>query len=168
MEYTNTRQRTRWRDEIRAFAGAGWSTLAWDRRRWRMPGEAFVLQWAIKMLRIVPLRELMADGDGEYEWTLSSLFVCMNELCYSLLGLKHLPVASYTAEWQEATPGGSTEHLWQGLNLLACLCECVMTGGGLGNAWLEESRKEVRKRRTRRRRSGVRRKGEDEEEEEGE
>ncbi len=35
MEYTNTRQRTRWRDEIRGFAGAGWSVLASDRERWR-------------------------------------------------------------------------------------------------------------------------------------
>ncbi len=31
MEYTNTRQRTRWKDEIRAFAGAGWNTLTPDR-----------------------------------------------------------------------------------------------------------------------------------------
>ncbi len=38
------RQRIRWRDEMRIFAGAGWSTLAWETGRWRMLGEAFVLQ----------------------------------------------------------------------------------------------------------------------------
>ncbi len=31
MEYTNTRQRTRWIYEIRAFAGAGLSTLTPDK-----------------------------------------------------------------------------------------------------------------------------------------
>ncbi len=31
MEYANTRQRTRWSDEIRAFAGAGWNILTPDR-----------------------------------------------------------------------------------------------------------------------------------------
>ncbi len=31
MEYTYIRQRTRWRDEIRAFAGSGWNTLTSDR-----------------------------------------------------------------------------------------------------------------------------------------
>ncbi len=35
------RQRTRWRDEIRAFAGAGWSITS-DLERWRMLGEVFV------------------------------------------------------------------------------------------------------------------------------
>ncbi len=38
------RQRTRWRDEIRAFAGAGWSTLTSNREQGRMLGEALVLQ----------------------------------------------------------------------------------------------------------------------------
>ncbi len=31
MEYTNTRQRTSWRDEINAFAGTGLSALTSDR-----------------------------------------------------------------------------------------------------------------------------------------
>ncbi len=39
------RQRVRWRDEIRAFAGPRWSSLTSDRERWRMLGKAFVLQW---------------------------------------------------------------------------------------------------------------------------
>ncbi len=43
MKHTNTRQRTRWRDKIRAFAGAGWKrTLASDRERWRMLEEALL------------------------------------------------------------------------------------------------------------------------------
>ncbi len=39
------RQRVRWRDEIRAFAGPSWSSLTPDRERWTMLGKAFVLQW---------------------------------------------------------------------------------------------------------------------------
>ncbi len=39
------RQRVKWTDEIRAFAGANWSSLTTDRERWRMLGKAFVLQW---------------------------------------------------------------------------------------------------------------------------
>ncbi len=39
------RQRVRWRDEIRAFAGQSWSSLTSDRERWRILGKAFVLQW---------------------------------------------------------------------------------------------------------------------------
>ncbi len=39
------RQKVRWRDEIRAFAGRSWSSLTSDRERWRMLGKAFVLQW---------------------------------------------------------------------------------------------------------------------------
>ncbi len=39
------RQRVRWRDEIRAFAGPSWNSLTSDRGRWRMYGKAFVLQW---------------------------------------------------------------------------------------------------------------------------
>ncbi len=35
------RQRTRWRGETIAFAGTEWSTLALDKERWRMLGEAF-------------------------------------------------------------------------------------------------------------------------------
>ncbi len=48
MEYTNTRQRTRWRDEIRTFAGTGWSTLTPDKERWGMLGKIFVLRGASK------------------------------------------------------------------------------------------------------------------------
>ncbi len=39
------RQRVRWRDEIRAFAGTSWSSLTSGKERWRMLGKAFVLQW---------------------------------------------------------------------------------------------------------------------------
>ena len=39
------RQRTRWRDEIRRFAGVGWNRLTSDRSGWKSLGEAFVLQW---------------------------------------------------------------------------------------------------------------------------
>ncbi len=39
------RQRVRWRDEIRAFAGPSWGSLTSDREKWRMLGKAFVLQW---------------------------------------------------------------------------------------------------------------------------
>ncbi len=39
------RQRIRWRDEIRAFAGPSWSSLTSDREKLRMLGKAFVLQW---------------------------------------------------------------------------------------------------------------------------
>ncbi len=39
------RQRVRWRDEITAFAGAGWSTLTSDRERRKRLGKAFVMQW---------------------------------------------------------------------------------------------------------------------------
>ncbi len=39
------RQRIRWRDEIRAFAGPSWSSLTSDRERCRMLGKAVVLQW---------------------------------------------------------------------------------------------------------------------------
>ncbi len=39
------RQRARWRDEIRAFAGPSWSSLTSDRDRWRMLVKSFVLQW---------------------------------------------------------------------------------------------------------------------------
>ncbi len=35
------RQMTRYRDEIRGYAGAGWNTLPWDSRRWSMLGEIF-------------------------------------------------------------------------------------------------------------------------------
>ncbi len=37
------RQKIRWRDEIVAFAGVGWSTS--NRERWKGLGKAFVLQW---------------------------------------------------------------------------------------------------------------------------
>ena len=39
------RQNTRWRDEIRRFAGVGWNRLTRERSEWRRLGEAFVLQW---------------------------------------------------------------------------------------------------------------------------
>ena len=39
------RQKTRWGDEVRKFAGASWNQLAQDRGNWRSQGEAFVLQW---------------------------------------------------------------------------------------------------------------------------
>ena len=39
------RQRTRWSDELRKFAGIGWRRLTGDRREWEKTGEAFVLQW---------------------------------------------------------------------------------------------------------------------------
>ncbi len=39
------RQRVRWRDEIRAFAGQGLTSLTSDIEWWRMLGKAFVLQW---------------------------------------------------------------------------------------------------------------------------
>ncbi len=39
------RQRVRWKDEIRAFAGPSWSSLTSDRERFRMLGKAFVMQW---------------------------------------------------------------------------------------------------------------------------
>ncbi len=40
------RQKVMWRDEITAFFGAGWSTLASDRERWKRLGKAFALLWA--------------------------------------------------------------------------------------------------------------------------
>ncbi len=39
------RQRVRWWDEIAAFAGTGWRSLASDREMWKRLGKAFVLQW---------------------------------------------------------------------------------------------------------------------------
>ena len=39
------RPSTRWRDEIRAFAGKEWSSKIIDRKQWKVMGEAFVLQW---------------------------------------------------------------------------------------------------------------------------
>ncbi len=39
------RQRTRWRDETRTFAGAGWGTLTSDKENLRVLVEAFVLLW---------------------------------------------------------------------------------------------------------------------------
>ncbi len=55
MEYTNTRQRTRWKDEIRAFAGAGWSTLTPDRGP---GGECWERPLSISRL-------IVTDGDGD-------------------------------------------------------------------------------------------------------
>ena len=45
------RQRTRWRDEIRRFAGVGWNRLTSDRSGWKNLGEAFVLQWTALFLK---------------------------------------------------------------------------------------------------------------------
>ena len=39
------RPMTRWRDEIRKFAGLGWNRLTSDRKEWKRLREAFVLQW---------------------------------------------------------------------------------------------------------------------------
>ena len=39
------RQRSRWADELRKFAGLGWHRLTGDRREWKRKCEAFVLQW---------------------------------------------------------------------------------------------------------------------------
>lgn len=39
------RQKTRWRDAIRAFTGAGWRTLASNRDKWRLLVEESVMQW---------------------------------------------------------------------------------------------------------------------------
>ncbi|MCJ3464060.1 hypothetical protein LNY58_26610, partial [Klebsiella pneumoniae] len=39
------RQKVRWSDEIKKFAGIKWNQLAQDRVDWRSLGEAFVLQW---------------------------------------------------------------------------------------------------------------------------
>ncbi len=36
------RQIVIWKDEITAFAGAGWSTVTSDKERWKMFGKAFV------------------------------------------------------------------------------------------------------------------------------
>ncbi len=50
MEYSNIRQRTRWSDEIRAFAGAGWSTLTPDRGpggEMRLKGAESVVNWFV-------------------------------------------------------------------------------------------------------------------------
>ena len=44
-KHSRGRQKTRWGDEVRKFAGASWNTLAQDRGNWRSQGEAFVLQW---------------------------------------------------------------------------------------------------------------------------
>lgn len=59
------RQRTRWRSEIRAFAGVEWSPLTPD-KRWRTLGNAFVLQWTT-----------VTDDDDDY--TTSALQVCSLE-----------------------------------------------------------------------------------------
>ncbi len=39
------RQKTKWRDEIVAFASVGWSTLTSDRERRKKLGKSYVLQW---------------------------------------------------------------------------------------------------------------------------
>lgn len=39
------RQSTRWKEEIRQLAAAGWSTLTLDKEKWRPLSNAFVLQW---------------------------------------------------------------------------------------------------------------------------
>ncbi len=39
------RQRVRWRDEVKAFAGPSWTSLTSEKERWRMLEKAFVLQW---------------------------------------------------------------------------------------------------------------------------
>lgn len=43
VEYTNTKHRTRWRDEIRTFAGAGWIACNRQRTSWR--GEITTFTW---------------------------------------------------------------------------------------------------------------------------
>ena len=40
------RQKVRWADEIKKFAGTAWPQLVHDRGCWRSMGEAFALQWA--------------------------------------------------------------------------------------------------------------------------
>ena len=39
------RQRTRWRDEIRSFAGVSWNRQVANKEEWRRLGEVFVLLW---------------------------------------------------------------------------------------------------------------------------
>ena len=39
------RQRIRWRDEIRSYAGKAWNRHTGDRVKWKTLGKAFVLQW---------------------------------------------------------------------------------------------------------------------------
>ena len=39
------RQRIRWVDELRKFAGLGWQRQTRDRQEWKRKREAFVLQW---------------------------------------------------------------------------------------------------------------------------
>lgn len=39
-------QKTRWRDKLRPFTGAGWSILSWDKENWRTLGETSILQWS--------------------------------------------------------------------------------------------------------------------------
>ena len=39
------RPATRWRDEIRSFAGKNWERLTENRKNWKALGEAYILQW---------------------------------------------------------------------------------------------------------------------------
>jgi hypothetical protein len=41
------RPQARWSDDLRGTAGGSWMRVAEDRARWRVIGEAYVLQWTV-------------------------------------------------------------------------------------------------------------------------